>query len=929
MINEIKYGGYTAQPSDYESPDGDLAMSLNLLNHDGSLTPIATPTTVFTPPAGMDVIYIHALPDGRKNYIMHSSTAGALSYDNPDDETAAVAIDTPADLGRVLDVTSVGNTLIIAYEKYLCYILWRDNKYDFLGNRPDFVPIEFGLKEVGFGNVEGFEFKINISESDYEQFKTSLPQPNGSGAYTPHPSVSNSSPTDYAFEALTNAVYGRLYERYNEYVKSRGLHFYQPFMVRYAFRLYDGTYRWHSSPVLMLPTTVYPLLRASESKYSNGIYSNRISFADFQLFRLVYRILDKGAINQWRDIIQGIDIFISAPIYTYDQSGKISGASSVNFSTYSGVWHDNETPRLNGIFSSKTSYDDSYHYVVAPNGKGATSAVNYWTFPSREKELSEDIRSCHQFYRVARIDLDKIEAMQELKPLEFEDGVTVDNLVGRPLLPDEFQSHHILKPNILHSYNNRLDMADMKISLMGALPLRSMMTYCNPSSHSSASSYRVSMRIKFRKNGEEFTSTLSSSGTGDTELDAMAVDSFINYPPRYLYIPDADAKQLEVALTPVAGGDTVYVTFPLTPHDFLNGAYYFAGFELTPDGDSPLVTSAASGFPASDRSEVIRRNRLYVSEPDNPFVFSPQSVVSVGSARIKGVSTAARALSQGQFGQYPLYAFTDEGVWALEVSSTGVYSARQPITRDVCRNISGITQLDSSVLFPSDRGIMMIAGSDTQCISDVINSDHPFDISSLPAMNDLRRLIGHGNPDTCMPTLPFLKFIDKCAMSYDYTNQRVFIFNPTVDYAYVLSLKSRQWAIVHSDFSYGLNSYPEAIVARRDSSLVNLSAKSDTFPSGLLVTRPIKLDAPDILKTVDTVIQRGYFRRGHVRSVLYGSRDLYNWSLVWSSKDHYLRGFSGSPYKYFRIALLCDLSEGESLYGATVQFEPRKTNQPR
>jgi len=97
----------------------------------------------------------------------------------------------------------------------------------------------------------------------------------------------------------------------------------------------------------------------------------------------------------------------------------------------------------------------------------------------------------------------------------------------------------------------------------------------------------------------------------------------------------------------------------------------------------------------------------------------------------------------------------------------------------------------------------------------------------------------------------------------------------------------------------------------------------------MLVTRPLKLDAANVLKTVDTIIQRGYFRKGHVKTILYGSRDLFNWQLVSSSEDHYLRGFSGSPYKYFRVVLLCSLSADESVSGCTVQFTPRLTNQPR
>lgn len=86
---------------------------------------------------------------------------------------------------------------------------------------------------------------------------------------------------------------------------------------------------------------------------------------------------------------------------------------------------------------------------------------------------------------------------------------------------------------------------------------------------------------------------------------------------------------------------------------------------------------------------------------------------------------------------------------------------------------------------------------------------------------------------------------------------------------------------------------------------------------------------PDLLKTVDTVIQRGNFKKGHIQSLLYGSRNLSDWHLVWSSKDHFLRGFSGTPYKYFRIVCIVGFEEGESLFGASIQFNPRQNNQLR
>ena len=59
MIKEIKYNGFTETPSDYESPDGDLASALNLVNEEGAMSPVFSPSQLFTLDDGDKVAYIH------------------------------------------------------------------------------------------------------------------------------------------------------------------------------------------------------------------------------------------------------------------------------------------------------------------------------------------------------------------------------------------------------------------------------------------------------------------------------------------------------------------------------------------------------------------------------------------------------------------------------------------------------------------------------------------------------------------------------------------------------------------------------------------------------------------------------------------------------------------------------------------------------
>ena len=91
----------------------------------------------------------------------------------------------------------------------------------------------------------------------------------------------------------------------------------------------------------------------------------------------------------------------------------------------------------------------------------------------------------------------------------------------------------------------------------------------------------------------------------------------------------------------------------------------------------------------------------------------------------------------------------------------------------------------------------------------------------------------------------------------------------------------------------------------------------------------MKLKAKDMLKAVHTVIQRGMFERGDVKTVLWGSRDLYHWFLIGSSMNEAIHNLRGSGYKYFRIGGIATLPEDKSVCGASVEVESQFGNKLR
>ncbi len=964
MIKEITFHGYTAQPSDYECADGELAMSLNLISEDGAIKPVARPASLFKIPNGYKVTLIHNVA-GQNYYI--------LDYDHDKrhffcwvEESVLARDGENADLNQIFEISqtlvsacSLGNVLVFAMEESMHYAIWREGEYIYLGERPPFVPIEFELTWVPeakasvsatVSQVQGrLVQKFNHDTGEYETEKvTTVAGTEGAGRLVDKWQAIIQSDEDVA--KFNEPVYAAANLQVAEIHKLG--YFCMPFLVRYALRLFDGSYISHSAPVLMfLPGMTDSNVECTVSRvYSSERKLDLLLKVAFQAAKLRWKILPgkwREMHTPWESIVESLDIFVSAPLYSYDQAGKFGFLTS--------------------HFRSENSDESS---VVVDINNGEWSCI---PLPKLEQPLADRITSVSAFYEVASLPWSELIGNDEYIGKDVYNDVVLRErdlraLATFPVLGDDFRSRSKRIISALFPYNNRLSVANSITVPSPPVPFRTMAHHIRspfateyetvtddrgrpvlrPSWSSMAKDCIIEIKVyceisgvgcitSFDNDIDGFSGNTLSSGC-TVWLDKKNVP-YIQW-PAFLFYPDPAAKYMLVSVK-YTDADEVHSAerwFKLKSHDYLNGAYW-----IHPDIEK-IMSESNPVFKMEEEnpSEKVRGCRLIgVSEPykvlsssvNNPFFFPVEGITSVGTGRILGLSSAAKALSQGQFGQFPLYAFTSDGVWAMEVSATGTYSARQPITRDVCVNPGSITQIDSAVLFTTDRGIMLISGSQTQCISDVINSEYPFDVFSLSGMDRL-----HAQLDcdaACLRVVPFSEFLGGCNMIYDYVHQHIIIYNALYSYAYVWSLESQRWGMMLSDIRNRIGSYPEALAMDNDNNVINFTKEATTengmplLLPGLLVTRPLKFDNANIHKTVDAIIQRGNFAKGSVKSVLYGSRDLINWHIVWSSKDHYLRGFRGTPYKYFRIALLCDFAPGANIYGSSVQFTPRLTNQPR
>lgn len=706
---------------------------------------------------------------------------------------------------------------------------------------------------------------------------------------------------EYTSDSHT-AIMGAVNKFVNEQATEKSRFLY-PFFVRYALRLYDGSYSFVSEPVLMVPNSGYVPAVQFSKHFRLGTRLILSAFAADIRYKAAQVLSD-----DWQDLISGVDIFVSQPIWAYDQGQSYDG--STNYFKFYGEVESTGYGKAffnDGVCDAELGYSElSLADYIERYATNILTSNYVMIAPRSASDIRKDAVNISGFYKVASIGFKEInDSVSEFTELEIEKGV-LSGLVARETLDENVLQYEGFKEAYIKEYNNRLHLCGSSVILRSPAHPAHCFNYID-SEEGAALKTVVSLATDDGK--KVVVSQYAGGGSGS-----------------WFYYPDSRAVKAYFILYNSSGGVDKVAEVDLKRHDFLNGAYWSAENFV----DSlPWKVEADPTVGMTLNNSVAALSTVYVSEVNCPFVFRAEAVFSVGARAVFALASAAKALSQGQFGQFPLYAFTTDGVWAMEVSASGTYSARQPITRDVCINAAGITQIDSAVLFPTDRGIMLISGSQTQCISDAITNDVEIDLLTLlPGMDKLHAMLGH-EEDNCFPVHPFLDFIASCGMIYDYLHQRIIVYSKSYNYAYVYSLKSKRWGMTYSKIADTINSYPEALAVDTEGNLIDFSKESEEKQMGLLVTRPIKLGEADILKTIDTMYQRGVFRGGHVKSALYGSRDLFNWHLINSSVSHRILNRRGTPYKYFRIALVCDLDKDETVCGCTVQFSTRFINRIR
>lgn len=949
MQQSIRYKGLSLTPDEMSVENGALSLCGNLELHDGALRPSIVTGTPLSQPLTINgevakILYVHETGSYRHLIAIASSAIYWFMQDGSLGSTTPIkSFDYEA---SVLSVNSIGNTLIIVATDGIHYALWVDGGYKNLPQKPPFVEITFsisddypenysngGVDAEGSANGfrEAFQQTTYSCNDVFDKVKMSLTDfMNGDVECL---TIKEDKQSD-----LTQSIYA-LVNRTNNLIARKG-RFYANFFVRYCYRMFDGSMIMHSSPVF-IPVQIpdsYMVLSANAFSFNatdgvintydeftfqredgknntSRVHITKVAFIYYpRNVDLKYTILDakRNELEKWKDVIKSVDIFITPPISNVDTSEKISSL---------------RTGRRNYMLGKGLL---SLTYESGSSKIGGTSVY----FPSLSQDAYRNkLKNTSAFYKVCSLKISDLTNYTTKKLPVDKNAVYQVSLQEQ--MKDDYKTHNSLFAQGGYVYNHRLNLYGMKEKLFQGfngyvmLPGLYILKY-DDSTDNQKYRYKI-QKIVVSLNTTSGTKYVESSDKffSRQDIDVFMISNLVKF------YPDSRADKMAIFCKDSSDNDVIFV-FPLEQCAELNGAMHMGDF--TDNFEQYKVES----FDYTVDDVVELSNKIYTSESDNAFYFPLNGINTVGIGTIQGIASTTRALSQGQFGQYPLMAFSTDGIWAMEVSSKGTYSSIHPISREVCSNPKSITQLDQSVLFATNRSISRIAESQVVSMSDVLDGPG-FNISGslgkflnffIDAEGDsesvkttkaqMRQLIDF----TSSP----IEFFQRCQVIYDYKNSRIFCLDVTQTsktstadtVALCYSIRDNAWStFLIQNVLTAINSYPHPYIQYRDGSVIVLDKGYDyedpTEYHGIIVTRTLKFDEDNVPDSITGYIHS--LTSGSIPVMwLYGSNDNQNWHYIGrlgGMKSSYMATHS---YRFFRIALYLKMKSMNQYFATRLEI---------
>ena len=909
--------GITNVPSDAVCSDNTLQVCEGMIHDNGEFRPVQIPVSCMTLPENHRLLFVHKT-NNSTNYIAQTgenALVWGLDVNGVFEEKGTLM----TGLSATPKLEGIGNALVAQIGDTIYYIRYDGTAYKAPASELPVPKIRFNLINQ---HIEQTSFNGNGSVPD--QF------PAPEIVFDKYNQINELATPHIWFLTNPDTFRNGLYGAYAEGKKKQheAKRFVNPFAVRFALELYDGSLIYQSTPILMFPSLMF-----NHQFFSMG---GTTCYLDVQGYELG-AVLDEAYPEGWDDIVKGIKVFVSREVEIHDLTdtwtGEIGLIGSTNnlsnddvvFDSVPDSYRENYLERgQNGELIRNLRYYVMVSRWVKPDGTQESVGTNYkraaeidyqelldyhfdyegignmrWhTFKMRDtKDVLKDLAESSIFYDLCTIQL-RDERYNTFTPLsQLFTSQRLVALEGYPTMEhDDFYSFANTAADYMAAYNNRLILAGLKRTVFEGFTQFT-------GHHEPDSEYSVYFIVTLIIDGKE------------VKVKKLA-EHYSEIPGTFFYYPDPRAKKVEFYRKDGAHFWR-FGPYQLTVHPGLNGAYYMGEVETLKTN----FWDGQNGKVSQDYFDDITPYTEYlpaeftVSEVNNPFVFNAPSYARIGSGDIRGLSNYTTALSQGQFGQYPLVIFSTDGIWAASVSSEGYFAAVHPMSRDVCLDNSPIVQTDGAVFFASSKGLMVASGGKVECVSVQLN----------------------GKADK-----PFASFLDGALIAYDYRDSLLWIIRHDSNEAWLYNIKNGTFATKQlpgypqqATITRIINKYPDSLIQLDNKVYTllnrpNINSDNNRY-SGTVVSRPMKLENALALKTIMQARHITDFSpasvsadspAGSINLRIYASNNLHQWREL-----HSLRG---TPWKYYRFQYsFTNLHATDRFAGTVLITQERRTNKLR
>ena len=392
----------------------------------------------------------------------------------------------------------------------------------------------------------------------------------------------------------------------------------------------------------------------------------------------------------------------------------------------------------------------------------------------------------------------------------------------------------------------------------------------------------------------KYSVTIKENDKFYTVYHTISKGSAISIANEYISYPHSGATYLSVYRQ--SAGGTLYgiAGFELRPHPVLNISYYVNIEDKENNFSLPAFYSTAfpmAGIP-THQPVVDYTDTLAISNYLDPTIYEARHSYTFGEGVVIGVGVPTFALSEGQFGEFPLYVFTSKGVWVLTQGSGEVlFASNHPISQEIALSKHSICGTELGVFFISEGGLFIINGSKAEEVSKHLrlnpNTDLHDDLNfKLFLGEELGEDVNgyYGNFPALyglLSTESLISYSKAALVTYVNTSdfKEVLITNPSYNYSYVMDIETGLFHKTEGSYEYFVNNYPKAYGVK-ELKLYDISEEEGNTSGVLIETMPIKFNS-DQFKKVNRAILRAYLKRVDktIGFYLFVSYDSKKWEL--------------------------------------------------